>query len=131
MLTPLKAASIEIPTIGGRIPINSKYAGETHPSGIKFTKQGFPDFGPVSKAQVRIDGLTGNYSKDSALANSAVGLGKTPSGYVWPHVENGRMMQLVSQDTHNKVRHTGGAVIRNGGLTNETEIIKRTCCIAK
>jgi len=117
MLTPLKAATSEIPTIGGRVPINSKYAGEAHPSGIEFNKQGFPDFGPVSKAQVRIDGLTGNYAKDAALANKAVGLSKTPSDYVWHHVEDGRTMQLVPKDVHNEVRHTGGAaVIRNEGF---------------
>ncbi|MBC3930030.1 HNH endonuclease, partial [Undibacterium sp. CY21W] len=117
MLTPLKAATSEIPTIGGRVPINSRYAGEAHPSGIEFNKQGFPDFGSVSKAQVRIDGLTGNYAKDAALANKAVGLSKTPSDYVWHHVEDGRTMQLVPKDVHNEVRHTGGAaVIRNGGF---------------
>jgi hypothetical protein len=51
------------------------------------------------------------------MANQAVGLSKTPTGYVWHHVEDGLTMQLVPQDIHNAARHTGGsAVIRNGGF---------------
>ncbi|WP_405237918.1 HNH endonuclease [Lentisalinibacter orientalis] len=45
-----------------------------------------------------------------------MGLDRTPSGYVWHHVEDGRTMQLIPQDIHNAARHTGGAaVIRHGG----------------
>ncbi len=105
-----------IPRINGRLPINCKFAGKTHPSGIEFNTQGFPNFGPVSKAQVQIQGLTGNYAKDAAMANQAVGLTKTPPGYVWHHVEDGVTMQLVPQNIHNATRHTGGAaIIRCGG----------------
>jgi len=111
------AANHGTPTIGGRVPINGKYGGHIHPSGIKFNDQGFPDFSPVSKAQVQIQGLTGNYAKDAAMANQAVGLKATPGGYVWHHVEDGVTMQLVPQPIHNATRHTGGAaVIRNGGF---------------
>ncbi|MBU0632393.1 HNH endonuclease, partial [bacterium] len=107
---------VKVPTINGRTPINSKYAGQTHPSGVQFNKQGFPDFSPYSKAEVNINGLTGNYVKDAAIANKVVGLKSTPEGYVWHHVENGNSMQLIPRDIHNVVRHTGGsAVIRNGG----------------
>ncbi|MBD9608198.1 HNH endonuclease [Pseudomonas sp. PDM08] len=54
---------------------------------------------------------------DSKLANSAVGLDATPSGFVWLHVEDGQTMLLIPQDVHNSTRHTGGsAVIRNGGF---------------
>ena len=103
-----------IPLINGRKPINSQYAGGTHPSGVKFNDQGFPDFSPYSKAQVDIKGLTGNYAKDAAMANKAVGLKSTPNGYVWHHVENAKTMQLVPKDIHNAARHTGGAaVLRN------------------
>jgi len=113
----LLAAKTVVPTIGGRVPINSKLAGQTHPSGIQFNQQGFPNFGSVSKAEVQLQGLTGNYAKDAALANQAVGLGKTPSGFVWHHVEDGVRMQLVPQGVHDAARHTGGAaVIRNGGF---------------
>jgi len=122
------AASQEIQLVGGRAPINSRYAGQTyplenlpqelqvkHPDSINFTPQGFPDFSPHSIAEVQIDDLTGNYANDAALANEAVGLDATPQGYVWHHVEDGETMRLIPQDIHNAVRHTGGAaVIRYG-----------------
>jgi hypothetical protein len=107
----------KVQTIGGRAPINSKYAGQVHPSGVAFTARGFPDFAPHAMAEVKIMNLTGNYAKDSALANQALGLPSTPLGYVWHHVEDGLTMQLIHQDLHSAVRHTGGAaVIRNGGF---------------
>ena len=110
-------ASNELATVGGRKPINSKYAGGTHPSGVEFSTRGFAVFGPHAVATVQIEGLTGNYGKDSALANLAAGLASTPDGYVWHHVEDTKTMELVPQDIHNTVRHTGGAaVIRNGGV---------------
>ncbi|WP_284361814.1 HNH endonuclease, partial [Candidatus Phycosocius spiralis] len=106
-----------IPKIGGKPPINNKYAGQVHPSGVRFTEQGFPDFRPYAKAEVGVEGLTGVHRTDAALANAAVGLKSTPKGYVWHHVEDGFTMQLIPKATHNSVRHTGGAaVIRNGGF---------------
>ncbi|WP_444959736.1 polymorphic toxin-type HINT domain-containing protein [Microbulbifer sp. VVAC002] len=100
--------------VNGRKPINSKYAGKTHPSGVKFNEKGFPDFSPYAKAQVDIKGLTGDYAKDAAMANKAVGLKRTPDGYVWHHVENAKTMQLIPQSIHNAARHTGGgAIIRS------------------
>jgi A nuclease of the HNH/ENDO VII superfamily with conserved WHH len=109
-----------LPTIGGRVPINSKFAGRIHSSGVRFTSQGFPDFGPYSKAEVRISGLTGNLRIDNKLANQAAGFGnftRAPKGFVWHHLEDGQTMQLVPIDIHNATRHTGGAaVIRNGGF---------------
>ncbi len=107
----------QIPTINGRRPINSKYAGKMHPAGVEFTLQGFPDFSDHALAEVEVDGLTGNKGIDSKLANKAVGLQKTPKGYVWHHVEDGETMQLVPIDIHDEVKHTGGAaIIRNGGF---------------
>jgi A nuclease of the HNH/ENDO VII superfamily with conserved WHH len=107
----------KIPTIRGRIPINSKYAGQTHPSGVKFTSQGFPDFSPYAELEFKLDGLTGHYATDEKKANKAAGLQKTPHGYVWHHVEDGETLQLIPKTIHNKTRHTGGAaVIRNGGF---------------
>ena len=106
-----------VPRINGRSPINSKYANQTHPSGVRYNENGFPDFSPHAKAEVNINGLTGNYVKDAAMANKSVGLKSTPDGYVWHHVENAKTMQLIPRDIHNAARHTGGAaVIRNGGL---------------
>jgi hypothetical protein len=107
----------KVPTIDGRRPINSEYAGGVHPSGIRYNEYGFPDFSPVAKAAVQIKGLTGVYSKDAAMANQAVGLSRTPNGFVWHHVEDGLTMQLIPTAIHNATRHTGGsAVIRNGGF---------------
>jgi RHS repeat-associated protein len=107
----------EIPTINGHKPMNSGYAGQTHPSGVEFNDQGFPDFSPHSKAEVELDNLTGNYPKDAAMANEAAGFEKTPAGYVWHHVEDSQTMQLIPQDIHKAARHTGGsAIIRNGGF---------------
>lgn len=120
----------KIPTIGGRKPINSRYAGGTHPAGVPFTEQGFPDFSEHAEAELEIDGLTGNYETDADVANELLKNdplaaerypelknGETPEGMVWHHVEDGRTMQLIPRDIHNKVRHTGGsAVIRNGGF---------------
>lgn len=105
------------PTVNGRGPVNGKYAGDTHSSGIKFNENGFPDFKPVAVAEVQLEGLTGNYAKDSAMANRAVGLAKTPEQYVWHHVEDQTTMQLVSRSIHRATGHTGGAaLIRNGGF---------------
>jgi RHS repeat-associated protein len=110
------AAEGGVRQVGGRNPINSRYAGETHPSGVRFTDEGFPDFFPHAKARVEMNGLTGNYAKDAAMANKAAGLGDTPAGMVWHHVEDGTTMLLVPQEIHSAVRHTGGAaVIRHGG----------------
>ncbi len=106
-----------IPTIGGRRPINSKYAGQTHQSGVKFNSQGFAVFSPFGKAKVEIKGLTGDNKFDESLANNAMGYPRTPKGYTWQHVEAGQTMELVPQGIHQATRHTGGAaIIRNGGL---------------
>jgi hypothetical protein len=106
----------KIPTIGGRRPINSKYAGRAHPLGVNFSRQAFADFSPYAIVQVKVGGLTGRYARDEILANKAAGLKKTPAGYVWHHVHDGKTMQLVPRRIH-KARHTGGsAVIRNGGF---------------
>ena len=86
-----------------------EYAGKIHPSGVKFKENGFPDFTPYSKAEVKLGRLTGNYFKDAATANKAVGFKSTPEGYVWHHVEDGKTMQLVPRDIHNATRHTGGS----------------------
>lgn len=100
-----------IARINDRRPINYKYAGKTHPSGIRFNAKGFPDFSPYAKSEVNLNNLTGNYKKDAALANAAAGLKKTPKGYVWHHVEDGRTLQLIPVGIHRAVRHTGGAAI--------------------
>jgi len=89
----------------------------SHPPGVDFSEKGFPDFSSKAVAEVQIDGLTGEYRTDEAMANQAAGLAQTPDGYVWHHVEDGKTMQLIPRETHGEVRHTGGAaIIRNGGV---------------
>lgn len=104
-------SDVPIKKIGGRNPINSKYAGQNYTSGVKFKDTGFPDFKHYTQAEVNIKGLTGNYAKDSAIANKAMGYPSTPKGYVWHHVENGTTMQLIPRELHNNVPHTGGAAV--------------------
>ena len=114
--------------VNGRIPINSQYAGGVYPvenlptdlqarypNSVSFTPQGFPDFSPYSVAEVKVPNLTGNYPTDSALANEAAGLSETPQGFVWHHVEDGETLQLIPEDIHDAVRHTGGSAIIKGG----------------
>lgn len=91
--------------------------------GITFTN-GYPRFEKYSKATVKFDSpslqsvengtcLTGNYSRDSRLANTIMGYSETPKGYVWHHVEDMETMILVPQDVHSVafggMPHTGGA----------------------
>jgi hypothetical protein len=59
-----------------------------------------PDFSPYAKARVEMDGLTGNYTKDAAMANKAVGLKSTPANMVWHHVEDAKTMLLIPRDIH-------------------------------
>ncbi|MGD9724272.1 MAG: HNH endonuclease [Pirellulales bacterium] len=119
----------EIKPIGGRYPINSKYAGKVmpasdlpaairkkYPNGVRFTSEGFPDFSPYAIKTVKVKGLTGDRRKDADLANSKAGLSKTPPDYTWHHHEDGVSMQLVPTDLHDAVRHTGGVgVTRHRG----------------
>lgn len=108
---------MSIPTIGGRKPINSQYAGGQSPSGVAYSASGFPDFSPYAVSTVVVEGMTGVYRVDSRLANQLVGLTQTPQGFVWHHVEDGMTMQLIPKDVHVEAPHTGGAaVIRNGGI---------------
>ena len=100
-----------IPRINGQRPRNYEYAGDTHPSGVKFNEKGFPDFSPYAIEEVKLDGLTGRYRTDAKLANEKAGLAKTPKGYVWHHVEDGKTMQLIPRDIHQAARHTGGAAV--------------------
>jgi YD repeat-containing protein len=119
--------------VNGRPPINASYAGRSYdgpgwspamqdkyPAGVPFDRSGFARFERYSVASVRSDGLTGEYALDAAIANRAVGLTRTPPGYVWHHVEDGRTLVLIPQDIHSAVRHTGGAAVLRGSLTSGT-----------
>ena len=99
-----------------------------YPEGVEFTKgtdgQIYPRFEKWAKATAKFDspnldtalnhtGLSGNYYWDAKLANAQCGFSKTPSGYVWHHVEDMQTMILIPQDLHSVamggMAHTGGA----------------------
>lgn len=109
---------------GTLVPRNGRYAGQIYrleklwpalqakyPESVKFTPEGFPDFSPYAKAEVPISNLTGKNAIDAKLANKAAGLNATPKGYIWHHAEDGETMQLVPEDLHGAIGHTGGASI--------------------
>jgi A nuclease of the HNH/ENDO VII superfamily with conserved WHH len=114
--------------LGGKNPINAKYAGrefplrtqlrKSYPRGVRFSDSGFPQFHPHSIKTVRIDVVSPTTrARDFKLANEAAGLTRTPKGYVWHHAEDGRTMELIPRDLHQPVRHTGGvSVNRNAGI---------------
>ncbi len=107
--------------------INKKYAGKTYkldgelgkkyPKGVKFTKEGFPDFGPYQIDKVEVEGLVGDASSDFKKAlEASKKYDKTPKGYTWHHVEDGKTLILIPTDLHDAVRHTGGAALIRKGI---------------
>lgn len=85
-----------------------------YPQGVYIEQYGFPDLTPYSEANVRIQ-RTGSRLSDAQLANEALGLERTPVGYVWDHHQDGMTMMLVPQRLHEPVAHTGGYAI---GVSN-------------
>jgi len=88
---------------------------------VRFKESGFPDFTPYARAingtkNVRVKRLTGDERADARLANKTVGFKKTPKGYIWNHVEDGKTMQLVPEKIHVKTGHTGGAALLRAGV---------------
>lgn len=81
-----------------------------YPKGVRFTRAGYPIFTPYAIKRLTVEGLTGDRQHDRDLTNEAAKLPRTPRGYVWHHVEDGRTMELVPSYLHRKVSHTGGAV---------------------
>ena len=65
---------------------------------------------------MEVAGLTGNRRLDARLANEALGVSRTPEGFVWHHVEDGRTMQLVPDGIHRMTGHSGGAELLKRGL---------------
>lgn len=73
-------------------------------------REGFPDFSPYSKHQVKID-MKGDYQQDFAQADAVV-CGQfpgwqRPDDLTWHHSEDGVTMLLVPKDI-NSIPHTGG-----------------------
>jgi hypothetical protein len=109
----------------GRFPPNYRYAGklydgrhwtpdlaQKYPNGVRFTRDGYPDFGPYSLHTVRFKkGFTGDRAKDNVIANREF---EAPDGYTWHHHQDGRTLQLVPTDMHEAIRH-GGGVARTKG----------------
>jgi HNH/ENDO VII superfamily nuclease len=75
------------------------------------------------RERVHVDGLTGEMDDDAPAANAAAGLDRTPRGYTWHHVEDGKTMELVLANDlqerlaagvrHWTVRFEGGEWRRN------------------
>jgi hypothetical protein len=125
-----------LPRINGRRPINYMWANKTYngakwtpdlaakyPQGVPFDANGFPVFDNYAQARWQPSHggkFTGKWDLDVKAANADMqrrfpdqNWSKTPDGYTWHHVEDGRTMLLVPRDIHKAVRHTGGvAVIR-------------------
>lgn len=108
----------------GRRPANSKWAGkkfrgktwtkemqEKYPDGVRFTKQGHPDFSPYKIDQVQWPRRFSGTHKDEAKANEKAGRDRTPDGYTWHHHEDKKTMQLIPRDMHEAVRHAGGRAL--------------------
>lgn len=105
--------------LGGKNPINVKYAGEafplpdelaSYPGGVRFTDEGFPDFTPHASKQVEISPHGPTRAADFARSNQAAGQSKTLCGFTWHHAEDGSM-QLIPTDLHEAVRHSGGVAV--------------------
>jgi filamentous hemagglutinin len=62
---------------------------------------------------------------DETLANEAIGITETPGDWVWHHVEDGTTMELIPNDVHRAVRHTGGASIIGMRDDHQREVEKR------
>lgn len=132
--------------INGRYPINARFAGGFWRNGdpakmpkgwpygkIRFTKEGFPDFSkhiwtgdPQKIAEkglpdIELKSPTGSSSKDIRRADHQYGINRAyrkKYGLVWHHHEDTGRMQLIPEDLHNAVRHTGGYAIWSKPLTS-------------
>lgn len=115
-------AASEVAPVNGRMPINSQYAGQHFPlpadlaakysSGVRFTESGFPDFRPYSVHEVALDSLGPTRQADFTAARADLGIPFQPRGWIWHHVENSTVLQLIPRDLHDAIRHTGGWATR-------------------
>jgi Toxin PAAR-like domain/A nuclease of the HNH/ENDO VII superfamily with conserved WHH len=81
---------------------------------VTYNPNGYPDFSPHADKSVEISPMTGKGTGDFTRANQAAGLPKTPPGYTWHHVQDGKTMQLIPTKIHDQFPHTGGASIARG-----------------
>jgi hypothetical protein len=106
-------------------PINYEWANRVHPTGVRFTPDGYPDLEPYAINRVEISQV-GNNVTDFRNANIEAGIGNSSRshyqqypGYTWHHHQNGRDMLLVPSSIHGApLNHSGGGEIapRVGGL---------------
>jgi A nuclease of the HNH/ENDO VII superfamily with conserved WHH len=89
--------------------LQSKY-----PNGVKFTHDGYPDFGPYATHQVKFQPRFRGDARDEARALSELGLTRTPRNHTWHHHQDTQTLQLVPTDLHDAIRHAGGASLLEG-----------------
>lgn len=130
--------------VGGRLPINSRYAGKQvkfdseeflqtkkpgdhkkfeelakkYPEGVRYDKQAYIDFGPYIIKEVKLKKFV-NRRSDNKKANELAGFPKTPDGMTWHHHQDGKTMQLVPTDLHKACPHTGGVSTTKHGVKAE------------
>ncbi|WP_301098932.1 HNH endonuclease [Otariodibacter sp.] len=134
-----KGDSVWIPDRDYRPEYKSKYSRENPDNltwgeildkygieGIEF-KDGYPDFGPISKIDVEIDGFSSDRLKNFAKADEKTAEQWTKEGkdgkvwtaedvknwrkennYTWHECEDCKTMQLVPTEVHNNIPHSGG-----------------------
>lgn len=126
----LAEEATDVMPVAGRLPQNHDYAGRAFPTdllplqyrskGLRFTKEGYPDFAPHArqlpngKNHVEIE-YTGSRRADFAAANKKAKLGKTPEGWTWHHAEDMKTMYLVPDKLHRAVKHSGGVATYKHG----------------
>lgn len=111
--------------------ISEKYDIE----GIEY-KDGYPDFSPISKGDVKVEPFTENRDKnfrqaDEKLADKwnneskddrswtarDISNWRKENGYTWHECEDCKTMQLVPKEVHNNTPHAGGiSEIKNNKL---------------
>jgi type VI secretion system secreted protein VgrG len=109
-----------------------------YPNGVRFSEKGSPDFSPYIyvhngfKVEVDIGTLNPDPANGRGSSGSQLDMKEAnrimksrdsgwdqPEDWTWHHVENSTKMQLVPQDIHSFVRHSGG---RSTGFSSENEI---------
>ena len=119
----LAEEATDVMPVAGRLPQNHDYAGRAFPSellpakyrskGLRFTKEGYPDFAPHAKQlpngknHVQIE-YTGSRRADAAAATKKAKLDRMPDGWLWHHAEDMKTMYLVPDKLHRAVKHSGG-----------------------
>lgn len=115
----------------GKLPSNWHYAGKVYdgdrwtadlkrkyPDGVRFTKDGYPDFSPYAKKTTTITPhFDGNHTTDFSTADRAAGVTaryRRENELTWHHHQDGTTLLLVPREIHDAVRHAGGVAIAKG-----------------